>query len=297
MAELTLSPTAAMTTLADLAVAINTAHQAAEKTAFAALDYARQAGELLIEAKARVKHGEWLPWLEANCEVVPRQAQKYIKLAENWDSLANTNSSSYLDVSLNEIMKQLAHDRRQAKQLDFPDQTPDFPPGKYAVIYADPPWQYDHQATENRAIENQYPTMTIEEICTLPVNDLVLDDAILFLWTTSPKLAQGMQVITAWGFEYITCAIWDKVNIGQGYYFRQQHELLLVAKCGDIPAPLPEARPSWSIYTEKRTGHSVKPVKFYDVIEQMYPEFPKIELFSRSSRQGWDAWGNQANAA
>jgi N6-adenosine-specific RNA methylase IME4 len=165
----------------------------------------------------------------------------------------------------------------------------------WPVIYADPPWRYDHQVTDNRAIENQYPTMSIDEICALPISEIASPDAIIFLWATSPKLAQAFLVIQAWGFEYVTCAIWDKIRMGQGYYFRQQHELLLVAKRGNIPVPLPAARPSWSIYQEQRTEHSAKPAKFAEVIEAMYPDLPKIELFCRSPREGWAVWGNQAH--
>ena len=70
------------------------------------------------------------------------------------------------------------------------------------VLYADPPWRYEHVKTENRAIENQYPTMSLDDICALPVGQASTDDAVLFLWATSPKLAESMRVIDAWGFTY-----------------------------------------------------------------------------------------------
>lgn len=164
----------------------------------------------------------------------------------------------------------------------------------YPVIYADPPWQYEHTKTENRAIENHYPTMTLQEICDLPVSSIAGDDAVLFLWTTSPKLAESMQVISAWGFVYRTCIVWDKCRIGMGYYARQQHELLLIAARGALPVPEPSNRPASVIRIERDQEHSVKPVEFYEVIERMYPEYGKVELFARNRRDGWDAWGNQA---
>lgn len=163
---------------------------------------------------------------------------------------------------------------------------------RYPVLYADPPWRYDYAETDNRVIENQYPTMAIDEICAMPVADISTPDAVLFLWATSPKLREALRVIEAWGFEYRTCAIWDKQKIGMGYYFRQQHELLLVATRGAMPTPAPENRAA-SVITEPRTEHSVKPAKFAELIEAMYPTLPRIELFCRTPRDGWLAWGNQ----
>lgn len=164
---------------------------------------------------------------------------------------------------------------------------------RYPVLYADPPWRYEHAESESRAIENQYPTMALAEICALPVADLATPDAILFLWATSPKLAESMQVIDAWGFTYRTCAVWDKQKIGMGYYFRQRHELLLVATRGAIPTPAPGDRAE-SVIVESRKEHSAKPAKFAELIESMYPTLPRIELFCRSPRAGWAVWGNQS---
>ena len=161
----------------------------------------------------------------------------------------------------------------------------------YPVIYADPPWRYEHVKTESRAIENQYPTMTLDDICALDIP--AHDDAILFLWGTSPKLEEAMRVIREWGFTYRTCAVWDKQKIGMGYYFRQQHELLLVATRGNLPAPQPANRPS-SVFSFLRGEHSAKPFEVAEMIEQMYPELPKLEMFCRAPRNGWDAWGNQS---
>lgn len=167
---------------------------------------------------------------------------------------------------------------------------------RFPIIYADPPWRYEHVKTENRAIENQYPTMLLEEICALPVKELATPDAALFLWATSPKLAESMHVIDTWGFTYRTCAVWVKDKIGMGYYFRQRHELLLVATRGNLPVPEPSDRID-SVFQFPRLDHSAKPLEFYDVIERMYPEFAKVELFCRNPRHGWAAWGNQAVAS
>jgi N6-adenosine-specific RNA methylase IME4 len=169
---------------------------------------------------------------------------------------------------------------------------------RYPVIYADPPWRYENPpiGATSRAIENHYPTMTLEEICALPVRELATDDAILYLWATAPKLAECLDVISAWGFNYRTNMVWDKEKIGMGYHVRNQHELLLICTRGQIPPPAPGTQPS-SVYREARGEHSAKPAFFAEMIERNYPGLPKIELFCRSPRDGWAVWGNQSGAA
>jgi N6-adenosine-specific RNA methylase IME4 len=168
---------------------------------------------------------------------------------------------------------------------------------KYPIIYADPPWRYENapMGGANRSIENQYPTMSLEEICALPVADLATEDAILYLWATSPKLAECMKVIESWGFKYRTNFVWVKNKIGMGYHARSQHELLLVCKRGNLPPPAIADRVS-SVVEGERTEHSSKPLVFYELIESFYPTLPKIELFCRSPRENWAVWGNQSGA-
>lgn len=171
-------------------------------------------------------------------------------------------------------------------------EAPDLPDDKYTLIYADPPWRYDFSQTESREIENQYPTMDVEEICSLPINTLAHNDCVLFLWATNPKLREALQVIQAWGFEYKTNMVWIKDRIGMGYYARQKHELLLIATKGQPGTPDPEDRPESAIFANRRE-HSRKPDEFYELLEQMYPHAKKIELFSRIERSGWTGWGNE----
>lgn len=163
--------------------------------------------------------------------------------------------------------------------------------GIFPVLYADPPWRYEHNETPDlRAIENQYPTMSIEEICALEVP--AAEDAVLFLWATNPKLREGLEVIEAWGFEYRTNACWVKDRIGMGYYVRGQHELLLIGRRGKLPVPEPSQRPA-SVIKAPRGKHSEKPLAAYELIETMYPALSKVELFARQQRRGWEGWGNQ----
>jgi len=166
------------------------------------------------------------------------------------------------------------------------------PSGKFNLIYADPPWRYDFSVSDSRKIENQYPTMEVDAICGMEVSRLAADDCVLFLWGTSPKLVEAFSVIEAWGFDYKTCMVWRKDKIGMGYYARQQHELLLIATCGNPAPPPPESRPN-SVVDGERSEHSRKPVVFYELIEGMYPHAKKIELFCRTPRDGWSIWGNE----
>lgn len=164
------------------------------------------------------------------------------------------------------------------------------PEGKFNVIYADPPWRYEFSETNTREIENHYPTMELEEIKSLKIPSA--EDSVLFLWATAPKLEEAMQVMNSWGFKYRTCAVWDKEVIGMGYWFRGQHELLLLGIKGEFPTPPENCRHS-SVIKEKRGKHSEKPKKVYEIIEKMFPNGKYLELFARNQRKGWTSWGNE----
>jgi N6-adenosine-specific RNA methylase IME4 len=170
------------------------------------------------------------------------------------------------------------------------------PQTDYNVILADPPWQYDFAETDNRQIENQYPTATVDDICehiTASWAPLVSENAVLFLWATAPKLREAIKVMEAWGFEYKTHACWDKETMGMGYWFRGQHELLLVGTQGTMSPPEQSARVS-SMFREKRRGHSQKPLCVYEAIEAMFPDAKRFEMYQRKSRKGWDGGGLEA---
>jgi N6-adenosine-specific RNA methylase IME4 len=160
----------------------------------------------------------------------------------------------------------------------------------YEIIYADPPWRYEHAISDSRRIENQYPTMDLEEIKRIEVPSA--DDCVLFLWATAPKLEESLEVLNAWGFRYRTHLIWDKKVIGMGYWFRSQHEILLVGTKGNISPPIATMRIS-SIFVEKRREHSQKPDSIRKLIEKWYPEKAKLEMFCRQRHNGWNTQGNQ----
>ena len=170
--------------------------------------------------------------------------------------------------------------------------TPVLPDGKYRVIYADPPWAYGNTMPEYMGVQDDhYDTLTVAQICNLPIKDMAQDDAVLFLWATAPILEEAFEVVNAWGFQYKTCFIWDKVKHVMGHYNSVRHEFLLVCLRGSCQ---PDVQKLFdSVYVEERTEHSRKPAYFREVIDTIYSEGERIELFARERTDGWDAWGNE----
>jgi N6-adenosine-specific RNA methylase IME4 len=185
-----------------------------------------------------------------------------------------------------------ASNRNCGGRAVVPAGSPPLPPGPYEVIYADPPWRFKAGHT-GREAERHYPTMSLEEICALPVGSIAAKDAVLLMWVTVPFLAHGHEVVRAWGFKYKSCASWDKLVAGTGFWFRGRHELLLLATRGSPRAPLPANRPP-SVLTVRKGGHSAKPAEARALIERMLPRRSRIELFARPPvAPGWDAWGDE----
>jgi N6-adenosine-specific RNA methylase IME4/ParB-like chromosome segregation protein Spo0J len=169
---------------------------------------------------------------------------------------------------------------------------------KFPIIYADPPWRFgvfSEVAGREKSPENHYPTMNTHDICGLfeKIGSPAKTDAVLFLWATNPMLPDAMRVMEAWGFAYVHHWIWDKEVAGTGYWGRDRHELLLIGKRGSPVAPLAGTQPQ-TVHRETKGRHSVKPEHFAETIERLYPGIPKLEMFSRSSRPGWTAWGFEA---
>ena len=166
---------------------------------------------------------------------------------------------------------------------------------KYQIIYADPPWKYDFSKDNSDKIEVHYPTMTLEEICKLNVPSD--ENSVLYLWATAPKLLEALEVMKSWGFKYKTQAIWDKGWIGMGYWFRGQHEILLVGTKGKFSPPPSQFRVS-SVYKEKKGKHSKKPTFFRDLITDSFPaDYKRLEMFAREKTSpSWDSWGNEVES-
>lgn len=174
---------------------------------------------------------------------------------------------------------------------------------KFATVLADPPWQFQNRtgkmAPEHKRL-SRYPTMSLQEIKDLPVEAVVNDTAHLYLWVPNALLADGLQVMEHWGFTYKTNLIWYKIRKdggpdrrGVGFYFRNVTEMILFGVRGKNARTLQPGRSQENIISTQKREHSRKPDEQYQIIESCSPG-PYIELFARGARNGWFAWGNQA---
>jgi N6-adenosine-specific RNA methylase IME4 len=166
---------------------------------------------------------------------------------------------------------------------------------KFRVIYADPAWSYnDKQNTsELGGAAKHYDTMSISDICALPVKDIAEDNAVLFLWVTSPLLEDSFKVIKEWGFKYKTSFVWDKVKHNMGHYNSVRHELLLVATKGSC-TPDNKVLHNSVQRVERNDNHSEKPIEFLDIIDEIYTHGFKLEMFCRNiKKDNWFGWGNE----
>jgi N6-adenosine-specific RNA methylase IME4 len=175
---------------------------------------------------------------------------------------------------------------------------------RFATILADPPWQFMNRtgkmAPEHRRL-NRYGTMTLPEICALPVADIAMPTAHLYLWVPNALLPDGLEVMRAWGFQYKSNLVWHKTRKdggsdgrGVGFYFRNVTEIILFGVRGKNARTLAPGRRQVNFIAEQKREHSRKPDQQYDLIEACSPG-PFIELFSRGVRKGWTTWGNQAS--
>lgn len=174
---------------------------------------------------------------------------------------------------------------------------------KYKTILADPPWQFQNRtgkvAPEHKRL-NRYPTMTLEEIKALPVQEVADENSHLYLWVPNALLIEGLEVMKAWGFQYKTNIIWEKVRNdgepdgrGVGFYFRNVTEILLFGVRGTNVRTLSPGRSQVNLIRSKKREHSRKPDEMIDLIERCSAG-PYLELFARGQREGWTMWGNQA---
>lgn len=184
--------------------------------------------------------------------------------------------------------------RRETKAIEL-RKAVSLPDAKYRVLYADPPWHYNDKADEGSVqaggAARHYPTMTIAQLCDLPVSTLCEDHAVLFLWTTSPLLFESAAVFRAWGFTYKASFVWDKVKHNMGHYNSVRHEFLLVCTRGSCTPDVVELFDS--VQSIERTTHSTKPEEFRTIIETLYPHGKRLELFARRETPGWDTYGNE----
>jgi N6-adenosine-specific RNA methylase IME4/ParB-like chromosome segregation protein Spo0J len=260
---------------ADGTVSKSTVHEALK-------DHVSDSGNVpatIVDTKGRKQPTKKKPRKKNSVYVSEETAKKAEKLPEQHKQAVLLGDKKPMEASRDAKVDQIA------KTANLPD-------AKYRVIYADPPWSYGNtQPDYHTEQRDHYPVMDLKAICDMPVQDKCEDDAVLFLWVTSPILKEAFDVIRAWGFQYKASFVWDKVKHNMGHYNSVRHELLLVCTRGSCQ---PDVRKLFdSVVTEERTTHSKKPAIFYEMIETLYPHGKRIELFARSSRDGWDGYGNE----
>jgi N6-adenosine-specific RNA methylase IME4 len=175
---------------------------------------------------------------------------------------------------------------------------------RFGAILADPPWQFQNKtgkvAPEHRRL-SRYATLTLDEIERLPVAEVAADVAHLYLWVPNALLPEGLAVLRAWGFQYKSNLVWHKVRKdggsdgrGVGFYFRNVTELVLFGVRGRNARTRAAARRQVNYLSSRKREHSRKPDELYPIIEACSPG-PYLELFARGVREGWTAWGQQAD--
>ncbi len=325
----------------DEIMAVELTASALEKIARVAKDFQLELDAYVLRTRARLKLGENLDTAEANGlfgkgrnvkdvkssdpEQLTRQKLKDIgidrKLSADSRRLSGIGAQAVEALLLRvrdesvrrgevarDVLKTKEREDRHAARVrlqnDLSDTSANLAGGrKFPVIYADPATRF-LSGFGPKSIENHYPTMTMEELCDLPVAARCLPACQLFVWTTVPQLANTLTLLLpAWGgFKYSSHCIWDKTDpehereMGAGLVFRNQHEVLIYATRGNPPGP--KYRPL-SIYRERKREHSRKPDYYREMIRRMTGGLPILELFARIDAehpmpQGFYAWGNQA---
>jgi len=265
----------------------------------------RRAGEILEEQvrdkgeyprKQIYKANMFAPTLK-EMEITPVQSSFWQRIAHIPDDEFEKYIQTKKEITTSGAIK-LA--RKLQRENEF-EGTPSLPEGKYNVFYIDPPWEYGDKLIEGYgAVEHHYTSMTIQELCELDIKNIVDDNAVLFLWVTSPLLEECFSVIKAFGFSYRASFIWDKVKHNWGHYNSVRHEFLLICVKGTFLPQSKELHDS-VISIERSKEHSEKPEYFRELIERMYPRGKWIELFARCDKKkkkvleekGWTLWGAQ----
>jgi N6-adenosine-specific RNA methylase IME4 len=174
--------------------------------------------------------------------------------------------------------------------------------GGFSTVLADPPWRFTNRsgkvAPEHKRL-SRYDTMSLEEICALPVPEVVAENSHLYLWVPNALLPEGLKVLDSWGFRYVSNLMWAKRRKdggpdgrGVGFYFRNVTEILLFGVRGSLRTLAP-ARSQVNMIESRKREHSRKPDEQYELIEACSPG-PFLEMFARSQREGWASWGDEA---
>jgi len=200
----------------------------------------------------------------------------------------------------------------QAQHMEFAGSNPDpirelrafASRQQFATVLADPPWRFTNRtgkmAPEHRRL-SRYGTLSVDEIASLPVSEIVCPTSHLYLWVPNALLPEGLLVLRAWGFQYKSNIVWHKLRKdggsdgrGVGFYFRNVTEMLLFGIRGKNARTLSPGRRQVNYIGSQKREHSRKPDEQYEIIESCSPG-PYIELFARGTRPKWKVWGQQAD--
>lgn len=193
---------------------------------------------------------------------------------------------------IKEIKKEERREENRAKVADAPKAETIINAGaKFSTIMIDPPWDWGDEGDKDQLgrARPDYATMSIDQLCALPIPALSDTDCHIYLWITNRSLPKGFRLLEAWGFRYITAITWIKPHFGMGNYFRGQTEHVLFGVKGSQAL---KRKDVGTVFNAARgpNGHSSKPVEFYDIVESCSPG-PYLEMFSRCQRKDWTAWG------
>ena len=220
----------------------------------------------LAWVKSQLKHGDFIPWIDKHVWFAKSTAEKFMNFGHKC-------------IVANQLLPY--QDKTKSQNLGISNESAEIQPGQFRTIIIDPPWPYGTQYdAETRRVASPYPEMTLEAIADTEFP--FADDCVLWFWTTHKFLPASFDMLQQWGFGYKATMVWNKENIGIGYWLRMQCEFCLLAVKGN---PAWEATDIRDIVAEPRREHSRKPEAFYELVLKHSPK-PIGEAFGRQRRDG-----------
>lgn len=292
--------------LHDLAQSINAHFAAIVSSGKNALEHALACGDDLLTAKSKMKHGEWLPWLEENCDVTDRSARRYMTLAKLLPPLLESKTDTMSDLDVTSGLKLIRDERRAQKDKERAKirraaakaikkaKTIEEALGaaKFSTVCIDPPWDWKDEGDNSQFGRGNttYGAMSHEQLLEFPVGQYGADNSHIYLWITNRSLPKGFSLLEAWDYRYVTCLTWCKPSIGMGNYYRGSTEHILFGVRGSLPLNRKDVG-TW-FAAPRGKEHSEKPDDFYGLVESCSPG-PYLDVFSRRERKGWVCWGGE----
>lgn len=275
----------------------------------------RKAGELLAGLEratpqtavimSSVGHDTEYAQVLADTDTNRQQAHRWQKIAAipepEFESFIETSKANG-ELTTHAVLRRAKELDRQQARADNAQQlqtvgTLDDIPDTFKTIVIDPPWDWGDEGDADQLgrARPTYQTMSLPELCALPVARLANENAHLYLWITNRSLPKGFALLEAWGFRYVTCLTWVKPHFGMGNYYRGQTEHLLFGVRGSLSLMRQDV--GTVIHAPRGDGgHSSKPPAVYDLIESCSPG-PYLDVFSRQQRRGWHTWGELGYAS